>query len=203
MSSESRVAPPDLPRDRLADDGWSLVEDEVETLFSLPTARVEGRTQVYEDTRLREAVRGTTGFDQMWRFFFATQVSFTPSLAPGIAPLVRPKVVREARSSFAENLVERGFEKVKQGDTRQARVRSGATAEFTPFKALFRLPEDAGADLGGETLEMEGFLAVWRDDGFVVAGGAYPAGLADLVDGEVSADEDYRHDLLDLIRSVR
>lgn len=200
MSSESRVAPPALPRDRLEGDGWSLVDDEVDTLFSLPTARVVGRTQVYEDTRLRETVREATGIDHMWRFFFATRVSFTPSLAAGIAPLIQPRVASEARSAFADDLVERGFEKVAQGETKRARVRSGATARFTPFKALFRLPDGAP---GNGTMEMEGFLAVWSDGDFVVAGGAYPAGLAALVDGAVDADTgEYRTELLDLIRSV-
>lgn len=197
MSTQSRVGPPTLPRDRLDDAGWSLVEDEVETLFSLSTARVEGHTQVFEDTALRGAVRDATGIDHMWRFFFATQVSFTPSLTPGIAPLIRSRVASEARSSFADDLLARGFEQVAKGEVKRARVRSGARAEFTPFKARYRLDD--------RTLEMEGFLAVWLDDGFVIAGGAYPAGLDGTLDGDIGVETDsgtYREELLDLIRSV-
>lgn len=198
MSAQSGVGPPSLPRDRLERDGWSLVEDEVQTLFSLSAARVEGHTQVFEDATLRSAVREAAGLDQLWRFFFATQVSFRPALVPGIAPLIRSRVASEARSSFADDLQDRGFETVTKGETRRARVRSGAAAEFTPFKARFDLPDD-------RTLDMEGFLAVWLDDGFVIAGGAYPANLAAVLgadlDAEIDADA-YREELLDLIRSV-
>jgi hypothetical protein len=197
MGTESRVGPPALPRDRLDRDDWSLVEDEVETLFSLPTARVEGHTQVYEDAGLRRAVEAATGVDQMWRFFFATRVSFTPLLPAGVAPLIRSRVAREAREAFADDLVDRGFERVAKGETNSAGVRSGARAEFTPFKTTYRLPDD-------RTLEFEGFLAVWSDDGFVIAGGAYPADLDATLSTDVGADaETYRSELLDLIRSVR
>jgi hypothetical protein len=196
MSRQSRGGPPPVPRDRLDRGGWSLVEDEVETLFSLSTARVEGHTQVYEDAPLRAAVHEATGVDHMWRFFFATRVSFSPSLAPGIAPLIESRVASEARSSFADDLRSRGFSTVAKGEVRHARVRSGARAAFTPFKARYRLPDE-------RELDMEGFLAVWLDDGFVIAGGAYPSGLEALLDGAVDADDEaYRSELLDLIRSV-
>lgn len=196
MGTQSRVDPPTLPRDRLDREDWSLAEDEVETLFSMPTARVEGRTQVYEDAGLRAAVREAAGIDHMWRFFFATQVSFSPPLPAGVAPLVRSRVASEARSSFADDLLDRGFQKVTKGEANRAQVRSGARAEFTPFKATYRLPND-------RTLEMEGFLAVWTDDGFIVAGGAYPADLGAVLADDVGADaEAYRSELLDLIRSV-
>lgn len=198
MSTQSRVGPPSLPRDRLDDDGWSLVEDEVETLFSLSAARVEGHTQVFEDAALRAAVREATGVDHMWRFFFATRVSFTPALAPGIAPLIKSRVASEARAAFADDLLDRGFEKVAKGERRRARVRSGARADFTPLKARFELPT-------GRMLDMEGFLAVWFDDGFVIAGGAYPADLDAVLDGVHGVEADagaYREQLLDLIRSV-
>ncbi|MFB6206681.1 MAG: hypothetical protein ABEJ05_09175 [Haloglomus sp.] len=198
MSTQSRVGPPPLPRDRLERDGWSLVEDEVETLFRLSAARVEGRTQVYEDGALRDAVRAATGIDHMWRFVFATRVSFTPSLAPGIAPLIRSRVASEARTSFAEDLLERGFEQVAKGEPKTAPVRSGARADFTPFKARYHLSDD-------RTLDMEGFLAVWHDDGFLIAGGAYPAGLEATLATDIDTDPDadaYREELLDIIRSV-
>ena len=196
MGTESRVGPPALPRDRLDRDDWSLVEDEVETLFSLPTARVEGRTQVYEDADLRAAVEAATGVDHMWRFFFATRVSFTPPLPTGVAPLIRSRVASEARGAFTDDLVDRGFERVAKGETNRARVRSGARAEFTPFKTTYTLPD-------GRTLEVEGFLAVWSDDGFVISGGAYPADLDATLSTDTGADaDDYRSELLELIRSV-
>ena len=197
MSRQSRVGAPPVPRPRLDSEGWSLVEDEVETLFSLSTARVEGRTQVFEDTALRAAVREATGVDHMWRFFFATRVTFSPPLAAGLAPLVRSRVASEARSSFADDLLARGFEKVAKGDAKRARVRSGARAEFTPFKARYRLDD--------RSLDTEGFLAVWFDDGFVIAGGAYPADLETVLNEalvEASDAETYREELLDLIREV-
>lgn len=191
------MGPPPLPRARLEGEGWSLAEDEVETLFSLSTARIEGRTQVFEDTALRTAVREATGVDQTWRFFFATRLSFSPPLASGLAPLVRSRVASEARSSFADDLLARGFEKVAKGDARRARVRSGARADFTPFEARYRLE--------GRSLDTEGFLAVWFDDGFLIAGGVYPVGLETVLDEDLGVDVDpdaYREELLDLIRSV-
>lgn len=174
--------------------------DEVETLFSLSAVRVEGHTRVYEDAALRAAVRAAADLDHIWRFFFATQVSFSPPLASGIAPLVRSRVESEARSSFADDLLARGFENVAAGDSRRARVRSGARAEFTPFEARYRLPAP-----DERALDIEGVLAVWLDDGFVVAGGAYPANLAAVLGDELDVGADasgYREELLDLVRSV-
>lgn len=207
MSRQPRVAPPAVP-DRLEGDGWKLVEDEVETLFSLPTARVEGHTRVYEDADLRGQVREATGVDHMWRFFFATRVSFTPSLAPGLAPMVRSTVTNEARSSFAEDLGARGFDEIRQGKTKSVDVAS-VRARVTPFRATFPIPVDeAGhADGAGESersLDVRAYLAVWDEGGeFVIVGGAYPSGLTEFLGGAVETDgEGYRQELLDLIRSV-
>ena len=74
---------PDVPTDQLRDGGWELVDESVETVFQLPTARVEGATKVYDAVETREAVRNAIGLDHQWRFFFATALSFTPPLAPG------------------------------------------------------------------------------------------------------------------------
>jgi hypothetical protein len=46
--------------------------------------------------------------------------------------------------------------------------------------------------LDGERLDVTGWLAVWRADGFRIAGGGYPEGI----------EEGYRDELLGLVRGV-
>ncbi|MFC7226160.1 hypothetical protein N0B31_01990 [Salinirubellus salinus] len=182
------------PRDRLERGGWTLSEDTTETLFSLPTARVEGHTRLYEDPELREAIREAGGPDHVWRFFFATDVTFEPPLGPGVGPMIQPSVTSEAKRRFADDLRDRGFEDVKKGSTQSYRV-DGSRARITPFGA--RYPVE-----GGE-IGIRGYLAVWRDGGFRLAGGAYPDSGLEAVLGETPAGaEAYRDELLALIRSV-
>jgi hypothetical protein len=182
------------PTARLERGGWTLSEDTTETLFSLPTARVEGRTRLYEDPELREGIHAAGGPDHVWRFFFATSVEFEPPLAPGVGPMIQPSVVSEAKRRFADDLRDRGFESVRQGSTQSYRV-DGGRARLTPFGASYPME--------GRNIGIRGYLAVWRDGGFRIAGGAYPdAGLEGLLE-EVPADaEAYREELLSLLRSV-
>jgi hypothetical protein len=184
--------PPDatvlLPEGLL--DGWVLTEDTTETLFSLPTARVEGHTLVYEDAALREAVRDSHGVDHPWRFWFVTHVAFTPPLAPGGAAMVKPSVVTEARRAFAADLRERGLREVERGHTETMRVQSGARARLSDFRAAY--------DLGGESVPVRGWLAVWADGDFRLAGGAYPEASL----GGLFEPNSYRNELLDLIRAA-
>ena len=180
------------PLDRLERGGWTLSEETTETLFSLPTARVEGHTRLYEDPDLRVAIREAGGPDHVWRFFFATALEFTPPLGPGVGPMIQGSVVREARRRFADDLRDRGFEDVREGSTQSYRV-DGGRARITPFGADY--PLDGGA------IGIRGYLAVWRDGGFKLAGGAYPDSGLERVLGQ-PPDEDYREELLSLIRAV-
>lgn len=195
---------PDVPTDQLRDGGWEVVDESVETVFQLPTARVEGATKVYDDAETREAVRDEVGFDHQWRFFFATALSFTPPLAPGIGPaMILPTVRSEAQSAFADELADRGFESVERGRRERVRVDSGDRARLRTYNAELDL-EAAGA-----MLPITGWVGVWHGDGFRIAAGAYPdQSLSSLLAIEnppetlQRAPSDYRAELLDLIRAV-
>jgi hypothetical protein len=189
------------PLDRLEAGGWELDAETTETLFSLPTATVEGHTCLYEDPTLRAAVREAGGPDHVWRFFFATAVEFSPSLSPGMAPIIKPSVVTESARRFEKDLRERGFRNVTRGSRQNVRVQSGERARLTDFKGSY--PLSSGTE--DRSVAVRGYLAVWEDDGFRLAGGAYPeSGLMDLLAGsDVTPDGNrYREELLTLIRAV-
>ena len=194
---------PDVPADQLRDGGWELVDESVETVFQLPTARVEGATKVYDAAETRAAVRDAVGLDHQWRFFFATALSFTPPLAPGIGPaMILPTVRSEAQSAFADELADRGFESVERGRSERVRVDSGDRARLRTYSAELDLAVDA-------TLPITGWVGVWHGDGFRIAAGAYPdRSLATLLDVENPTEplrrtpSDYRSELLALIRAV-
>src|SRR6056297_3223509 len=123
MADERGHGMPDVPASLL--EGWTQTEATAETVFRLPTAKVVGHTLVYEDSDLREAVRAATDgdLDRMWRFFFATRLSFTPPLPPAIGPAAVFSTVRsEARSEFVDILRERGFRDVSSGSRQRVRV---------------------------------------------------------------------------------
>jgi hypothetical protein len=200
--SPSPPPPPGVPEERLAADGWTLQEHRAEALVELPAAEVLGHTLVYEDGRLRAAVREATGgrIDRMWRYFFATRLTFRPPLPPGVGPaMVVPTVARTAESAFADELEERGFRDVSRGRRERVRVDTGERARLRRYTATL---DDGDA---GIQLDVAGWLGVWTHDGFRVAGGAYPATPlgALLHSDEVGPDpNECRDELLDLIRAV-
>ncbi|MWG35211.1 hypothetical protein [Halomarina oriensis] len=192
-----RLRPPEVPERLLSEGGWSLLDAREETLATLPAARVEGVTHVYEDDELRERVAGATGVDRTWRFVFATRVVFSPPLAPGIGTaMVRPMVASEARTAFADDLDRRGFVDVRQGRSERVRSETGERVRLRSYRG--RLPVD------DETLGIEGWLGVWSVDGeFRIAGGAYPVALDGFVDAaDVPDRRACRDELLRFVRSV-
>lgn len=223
---------PEVPTDQLQAGGWRELARTEETLFQTPMAAVIGRTLVYEDeglqtalsrvgaddllARLQDRADGDddgvlvdTGSDgSAWRFFFATRLSFTPPLAPGIGPAsMRTTVESEARRSFAEDLQTRGFRDVTRGRGQRYRTGTGDRARLTKFDAT--LPLDAVAD-GCDPLEVEGWLSVWHTgESFRIAGGAYPVRGLDPLLADRDPDQrpatgprDFRTELLDLLRAV-
>ncbi|MEM4782590.1 MAG: hypothetical protein QXG03_13650 [Halalkalicoccus sp.] len=184
-----RVASP-----RLDDGGWILEERTSERVFSLPTVSVEGHTLLYEQPDLRERVGALVAdADLPWRFFFATRLTFSPPLAPGIGPMsVFPSVLAESRREFVADLRARGFESVERGRAQRMRTDSGDRARLTKYAARFRTDDLDAA--------VEAWFGVWVHDGeFRVAGGAYP--VAGLPDTDLDPPT-YREELLDLLRSV-
>jgi hypothetical protein len=195
---------PTVPEQDLADGGWELVDESVETVFKLPTARVDGATALYDDVRTREAATTATGVDRQWRFFFATRLTFSPPLSPGIGPaMILPTVRSEAQSAFADELRDRGFEDVDRGRNERIRVGTGDRARLRNYTASLELTDvDA-------TLSIEGWVAVWHGDGFRIAAGAYPdRPVAEVLDVDSPpaplkrSSQDYREELLGLIRAV-
>ncbi|WP_122089653.1 hypothetical protein [Halalkalicoccus subterraneus] len=184
---------PTVDTDRLETAGWVLDERTDDTLFSLASVRVEGRTLLYEQPDLRRRIRETCEEgDLPWRFFFATRLTFVPPLAPGIGPMsVFPMVLSESRREFVADLEEQGFEAVERERTQRMRIDSGDRVRLTKYAARF---ETGDLDTG-----VEAWFGVWTRSGeFRIAGGAYPT-------GELPVDLDptsYREELLDLIRSV-
>ncbi|MFC7075649.1 hypothetical protein [Haloarcula halophila] len=195
---------PTVPDDALADGGWELIDESVETVFQLSAAKVEGATELYDDVRTRETAEAATGIDRQWRFFFATRLSFRPPLSPGIGPaMILPTVRSEAQSAFADELRDRGFENVDRGRTERIRVGTGDRARVRRYTASIPLAETDA------TLAIEGWVAVWHGDGFRIAAGAYPdRPVADVLGVDSAAEalgrsgRDYRDELFALIRAV-
>lgn len=196
------VAPdfPTVPAGKL--DGWTLVEESVETVFRLPAVRVVGATRQYEDEQLRETVRTATDgdVDHRWRFFAATRLGFDPSLPPGTTPsLILPMVRSEAKKMFKKRLADRGITGIERFQRERVRVRSGNRARLTRYD---------GTDPIAGGIPVTGWVGVWNDgtDFLVVTGGYPSASLADAFD---SSDEllgqtasAFRDELLDLLRDV-
>jgi hypothetical protein len=172
-------------------EGWTEADRRTETVFRLPTATIEGHTLLFEDERT-----GTEGeeLDGPWRFFFATRLTFSPPLAPGIGPAsVYPTVASESARSFADRLAERGFEGVDRGRSQRVRVDTGERARLRKYTARYEPPS-------GDPMDVEGWTAVWVHDGeFRFAGGAFPTSSVPGPGGDPSR---FRDELLDLIRSV-
>ena len=183
--------PPTPDPARLSENGWTLSREEAERVYEGLGVSVTAHTAVYEDADLRERIVEAGGEDRVWRFFFASRLDVTPSPGFGMASAARPYVVRESKKTFVEELRERGFEDITDGDTETVGL-GGRRGRMTPHRARL---STAGGDVG-----VLGAVVVWRDGEFHVAGGAYPtSGLEALVD--VNADA-YETELLELIRAV-
>ena len=195
---------PEVPEDRLASGGWTRTDETVETVFELPGTRVEGATLLYGDERTREAAAEHGDVDQRWRFFFATKLTFTPSLAPGVGPaMILPTVRSEANRTFESELRDRGFQSISRGRTERVRVDSGDRAKLTQYRAELPMAE---ADA---RLPVTGWVGVWHGDGFRIGAGAYPEesvaeilGIDDPPEVLTRPPRAYRDGLLDLIRAV-
>jgi len=176
---------PSVPDADLTADGWERVDRSADAVFQLPTAEVTARTVVYEDANLRERLD-----DDVTRFVFATALSFQPPLMPGVGPMIESTVTRQAKRRFADDLRERGFEDLTSRDQGEIRV-GGTKASLSNVRATY--------ELSTASFDVTGWLAVWRDDRFRLAGGAYPAAGPGIEGG---AAKRYRAELLDLVRAV-
>jgi len=172
-------------------EAWECVEASVDTLFDLPVVAIEGYTLVYEDAALRERLHRATG-DGATRFFFATQLAFDPELSPRVEALLYRTVASAAQGAFADRLEDRGLSDIQRAGRRKLALGDSKRASAAAFTADY--------EVAGATLPIEGLVAVWRDDGFTIAGGAYPVGDAGL--GVEIEAERYETELVELIEGV-
>ena len=198
---------PSVPDERLAESGWERTEDSTETVFQLPTVRVEGHTLVYEDADRREAIEAASNgdLDGPWRFFFATRLTFRPPLAPGVGPaMIRPTVVTEARRAFVDRLEDRGFRAIDRSRTERMRTEGGDRARLTKYTARHEMTSN---DHDGQ-IAIEAWLAVWIHEGsFRIAGGAYPTQGFDSLLAALGVEYTFdpaadREELLGLLRAI-
>lgn len=217
---------PEVPTGLLESGFWERRRQSEDGLFSTPIVSVTGYTLVYEDAALAEALEATgvhvleapieqsgDGFlvdasndeSGYWRTFFATALSFSPSLPAGVgAAAVRAMVRNRAARSFESDLEARGFERIKRHRSEPLTTDGGDRAHCWTFTASYSLEE------GGD-IDIEAQLAVWSTDGeFRVAGGLFPTdGLTELLSNpdetsSIETDPDrFREELEALIRAVR
>ncbi|QLG62082.1 hypothetical protein [Halorarum salinum] len=215
------IAPPTVPADRLESEGWRVADRAEGTAFDVGVVAVGTHAVVYEDARLREAIRAETGIDGTWRFFLASRVSFAGPVPN--SRLLGRFVADRAHEGFRDALLERGFSNLRT--TEQRRI-SFDEADGTP--AGIGVDETVGADDGdgSEPAEPVGYdadcvldavrlrtraLAAVRgtDDGRLLVGGAYPTDVREAPDPEVRErlrehvdPERFEADLLALIRAT-
>jgi hypothetical protein len=159
------LPPPSVPASRLTD--WRQTEQTIDTPFSTPVVSVTAHTCVYDADHRK--LQASTGLDGPWRFFFASRIRLDPPKRP--SSLLTALVRRQVTAAFVDRLSERGFEMIRKSGTKQVTIGDSEGVRYR-YRARCRLMVESA------TLEVpvEGYLAVWADDDYHVAGGAYPAG---------------------------
>lgn len=164
------IPPPSVPESRLTD--WRQTDRAVESPFSTPVVSVDTHTLVFEESTQRAQIHAETGVDHPWRFFFTSRIQLAPTQPPN--PLLTSLIRNRVDSAFADRLADRGLVDIQTGEshsvslgpTRGKRRRYAARLELESGEEPLRVP-------------IEAYVAVWVDDGYRLAGGAYPAGRAD------------------------
>ena len=159
------IPPPSVPESQLVD--WRQTEQIVQTPFSTPIVSVVAHTCVYDADH--QELRASTGIDEPWRFFFASRIRLDPPKRP--SSLLTALVRRKVSATFVDRLSERGFEQIRKSGTEQVAIGDNEGVRYR-YRARCRLMVES------TTLELpvEGYLAVWADEEYHVAGGAFPAG---------------------------
>lgn len=182
---------PTVPAELL--DTWEQTEQQIQRLFDIGLAYVAGHTLVYEDAELRSQIQEARPDVGLSRVFFATRLGFSPSLPPGGAQLIKPRIIQEVQTGVADRFRERGFTDIQTTDQQQLSVTTGERATGIPYTAVY--------ECAGTSIPVEGYAAVWHHDSFRIAGGAYPASI-----GELGIEVDtngFRDELLAMIKHVR
>lgn len=234
-TASGTVPAPEVDRTRLSDGGWELTEDTIETVFErefggVVTVTATAHTVTYEHTALRndlaEKTLGNVEFAPA--NFFATRVSFTPSIdsLPGGAGRreLMDELTENAKASFEERLAGMGLVDVEERERTTLDIDTGETAEAYRYRATYpfesfdlQLAGDRKLTIEGGELPVEGWLAIWHHGSSVLlAGGGYPAenvertveeSLTSAIDVSVAVDlelrpDAYEDDLLALVAAV-
>lgn len=175
------IPPPSVPDSQLTD--WRQTDHTVDSPFSTPLVSVHTHTCVYEESTQRQTIADRTGLDHPWRFFFTSRVRLTPSQPPNamLTSLLRNRV----SAAFVDRLSARGLTDIEKRADEQISV-SGVRGYRNRYRAQYHLnAEELAVSRTGDSeteplcLPIEGYLAIWADDDYHVAGGAYPAGPAE------------------------
>lgn len=160
------IPPPSAPDSQLAD--WRQTDRTVDSPFTTPLVSAHTHTLVYEETSQRAQIRAATDIDQPWRFFFASRIRLDPPKRP--SSLLTTLIRRKVTAAFVDRLSERGFEGIHKSNTKKVTIGGNEGVRYR-YQARCRLDTD------GVTLPVESYLAIWADDDYHVAGGAFPIGL--------------------------
>ncbi len=188
-------APPPVPEAELETRGWTRSDDRSETVFEGIGVSVEGRTLVYEDRALRNAVVDAGGPDRIWRFLFVSRLEIVPPPAFGIHGVIRPYVYSESKRAFLDRLRDRDIESIAVGTSERMELAGDRGARSTPYRGTVTVGTDGGPDV---EVDLVGRLALWYDEAFYVAGCVSPSGS---IDGWIELDID-DEGLFELIRTV-
>jgi|AntDeeMetagen285_2_1112576.scaffolds.fasta_scaffold00591_6 hypothetical protein len=208
------IPAPSVPESRLTD--WRQTDRTVDSPFSTPMLSVYIHTRVYEESTQRQTIADRTGVDRPWRFFFISRVRLDPPHPPN--PMLSSLLRQRVASAFVDRLDARGLADITK-QTRSSISIGGVDGSLRRYHARLQLSAD---DLATElsvnntdrdsdpdplSLPIEALLAVWADDDYYVAGGAYPAGPSESAPDELMAaleaeidPADSRRELLALIK---
>lgn len=191
-TASAEVPPPELPTERLDEQGYELIDQEQETVFeeSLAgmTLTASAHTVVYEDVPLTEDVtERTLGIvEGPLTTFFATRVGFSPALDDLPGGIGRSQILdlveENAVESFRQQLASYGVEDVTEVTEEVMVTDSGIDADRTEFEGVvpfdgveFPVTQDRTVEIEADDVSVQGWLAVWFDDGdTLVAGGVHP-----------------------------
>jgi len=163
------IPPPSAPESRLAD--WRQTDQTVASPFSTPMVTVYTHTLVFEESTQRERIHEKTGINHPWRFFFTSRIQFEPAQLPNpiLTSLIRKRVDR----AFVDRLAGRGLDEITTGESHTVSL-GAVRGRRTRYTARLTVDIDGHDEPLG--VPIEAYLTVWVDDGYQLAGGAYPAG---------------------------
>lgn len=198
------VAPPQVPQQRLEDNGWERTDRTEQTVldesYGPVNVTAKSTTLTFSDEQLATAVNEKTlgRIDGTLSIFAASHINFDPNLNNLPAGVGTKEVVSEtesqARAQFEQQMRDQGLENVEQVGEEEFTTDSGKSPGLATYRAEFpvgTIEFDANGEtftLDVGTIEVAGDLAVWNEGDFVVvAGGAYPAeNYADTVNRDLS-----------------